>query len=110
MRKNGGGMWPQWGAGTRPHSLPAAFRTPVSALQWARQKLPALRVLTSVDRRDQAGLYKPVRRAVCLTGAIARLRSSSLTTVTRLPILVGGLGLRMLSGLPGTGPPWFRAV
>ena len=59
--------------------------------------------LCSVDIARVGRLYSPDMARRPLHGAMARLRSSSLITVTRPPILVGGGRLRRLSGLPGSG-------
>ena len=55
--------------------------------------------------------YISAHTARCpLYGAMARLRSTSLIFGERPPISIGGRRLRRLSGMPGAGPPRFRAV
>jgi hypothetical protein len=56
----------------------------------------------SVDGRRPPDYISRIRRAVAF-GAMARLRSSSLISVNRLPIVIGGLRLRRSSGSPEGG-------
>ena len=71
---------------------------PVWADLWARKLLPVLTI--------NGGLHYicPLRRAARLKGAMARRRSISLIfSVIKLPMKVGGLRLRRLSGSPEGG-------
>ena len=104
-------MWPQCGARVAP-TVFAVRQTPCKALPGGpfdpRRMGDFVAVqsensrLSSVDIAGVGRLYSPDMARRPLHGAIARLRSSSLITVTRPPILVGGGRLRRLSGLPGS--------
>src|SRR5690348_6298245 len=56
-----------------------------------------------VDNSVTPRLYSPHNGAPVGFGAMARLRSTSLIVVTRLPISFGRFGLRRLSGSFGEG-------
>jgi len=109
--KDGRGMWPQCGARVA-RTVFAVRQTPARPSQGSfrpRRMGDFVAVqsensrLCSVDIARVGRLYSPDMARRPLHGAMARLRSSSLITVTRPPILVGGGRLRRLSGLPGSG-------
>ena len=82
--KNGRGMWPQYGVTPPPAQFPvprarcdaAGPRPPRACVRLSRS--PRFFGRGSVDRGYAASLYKPSRHAVRLSGAMTRLRSTSL--------------------------------